>query len=132
MMLYNISHENCWDKELLNLLGPESMMPGRSLPQWGLLYETSYLPTVCQEHPHHRRQPGFHDPAGAVWAVLLEPRIGKEHLQWHWLLHAHAHRRTGLTQSNLVTTIASAPEVEGREYALEGSVCGGRPHPVAS
>lgn len=118
-MLYNI-HENCWDKELLNLFGiPMSMMPEvrRSSGSFG---ETSY-PGVPAGIP-------ITGVAGDQQAALFgqccfEPGQAKNTYGTGCFMLMHTGHEARLSTSNLVTTIvASAPEVEGTEYALEGSV----------
>lgn len=118
-MLYNI-HENCWDKELLNLFGiPASMMPEvrRSSGPFG---ETSY-PGVPAGIP-------ITGVAGDQQAALFgqccfEAGQAKNTYGTGCFMLMHTGHEARLSNSNLVTTIAaSAPQVEGTEYALEGSV----------
>ena len=118
-MLYNI-HENCWDKELLNFFGiPMSMMP-EVRHSSGSFGETSY-PGVPAGIP-------ITGVAGDQQAALFgqccfEPGQAKNTYGTGCFMLMHTGHEARLSTSNLVTTIvASAPEVEGTEYALEGSV----------
>ncbi|MGI6229993.1 MAG: glycerol kinase GlpK [Tractidigestivibacter sp.] len=118
-MLYNI-HEGCWDKDLLDLFGiPESMMPEvrRSSGPFG---ETSY-PGIPAGIP-------IMGVAGDQQAALFgqccfEPGQAKNTYGTGCFMLLHTGREARRSEHSLVTTIvASPPDVEETEYALEGSV----------
>ncbi len=118
-MLYNI-HEGCWDKDLLALFDiPLAMMPEvrRSSGSFG---ETSY-PGVPAGIP-------ITGVAGDQQAALFgqccfEPGEAKNTYGTGCFMLLHTGHEARQSTHNLVTTIAaSAPQVEGTEYALEGSV----------
>jgi glycerol kinase len=118
-MLYNI-HDNCWDDDLLALFDiPRSMMP-EVLPSASVFGETSY--------------PGI--PAGIPIAGVAGDQQSslfgqccfsageaKNTYGTGCFLLMHTGHEAIPSTNQLVTTIcASAPGVEGTEYALEGSV----------
>ena len=118
-MLYDI-HEGRWDKELLDLFDiPASMMPEvrRSSGSFG---ETSY-PGVPAGIP-------ITGVAGDQQAALFgqccfEPGQAKNTYGTGCFMLLHTGHEARESRNNLVTTIvASPPQVEGTEYALEGSV----------
>ena len=118
-MLYDI-HEGRWDKELLDLFDiPASMMPEvrRSSGSFG---ETSY-PGVPAGIP-------ITGVAGDQQAALFgqccfEPGQAKNTYGTGCFMLLHTGHEARESRNNLVTTlVASPPQVEGTEYALEGSV----------
>ena len=118
-MLYNI-HEGCWDPWLLDLFDiPVSMMPEvrLSASRFG---ETSN-PGLAQGIP-------ICGVAGDQQAVLFgqrcfEPGHAKNTYGTGCFLLMHTGHEACRSRNGLITTIAaSAPQVEGAEYALEGSV----------
>lgn len=118
-MLYNI-HEGCWDPWLLDLFDiPISMMPEvrLSASRFG---ETSN-PGLAQGIP-------ICGVAGDQQAALFgqrcfEPGHAKNTYGTGCFLLMHTGHEACRSRNGLITTIAaSAPQVEGTEYALEGSV----------
>ena len=118
-MLYNI-HEGCWDPWLLDLFGvPASMMPEvrRSSGSFG---ETSY-PGIPAGIP-------ITGVAGDQQAALFgqccfEAGQAKNTYGTGCFMLLHTGSEAVQSKNSLVTTIvASPPDVEGTEYALEGSV----------
>lgn len=118
-MLYNI-HEGCWDPWLLDLFDiPVSMMPEvrLSASRFG---ETSN-PSLAQGIP-------ICGVAGDQQAALFgqrcfEPGHAKNTYGTGCFLLMHTGHEACRSRNGLITTIAaSAPQVEGTEYALEGSV----------
>ena len=118
-MLYNI-HEGCWDPWLLDLFDiPVSMMPEvrLSASRFG---ETSN-PGLAQGIP-------ICGVAGDQQAALFgqrcfEPGHAKNTYGTGCFLLMHTGHEACRSRNGLITTIAaSAPQVEGTEYALEGSV----------
>ena len=118
-MLYNI-HEGCWDPWLLDLFDiPVSMMPEvrLSASRFG---ETSN-PGLAQGIP-------ICGVAGDQQAALFgqrcfEPGHAKNTYGTGCFLLMHTGHEACRSRNGLITTIAaSAPQVEGAEYALEGSV----------
>lgn len=118
-MLYNI-HEGCWDPWLLDLFDiPVSMMPEvrLSASRFG---ETSN-PGLAQGIP-------ICGVAGDQQAALFgqrcfEPGHAKNTYGTGCFLLMHTGHKACRSRNGLITTIAaSAPQVEGTEYALEGSV----------
>ena len=118
-MLYNI-HEGCWDPWLLDLFDiPVSMMPEvrLSASRFG---ETSN-PGLAQGIP-------ICGVAGDQQAALFgqrcfEPGHAKNTYGTGCFLLMHTGHEACHSRNGLITTIAaSAPQVEGTEYALEGSV----------
>lgn len=118
-MLYDI-HEGRWDPWLLDLFGiPASMMPEvrRSSGSFG---ETSY-PTIPAGIP-------IAGVAGDQQAALFgqccfDAGQAKNTYGTGCFMLLHTGHEAVESQSRLVTTIvASPPDVEGTQYALEGSV----------
>ncbi len=118
-MLFNI-HEGRWDDELLDLFGiPKAMMP-EVRPSSHSFGETSY-PGVPVGVP-------ITGVAGDQQAALFgqccfEAGQAKNTYGTGCFMLLHTGREARVSSHNLITTVAaSAPETEGLEYALEGSV----------
>ena len=118
-MLFNI-HEGCWDPWLLELFDiPASMLP-EVRPSSGSFGETSY-PGLPAGIP-------IAGVAGDQQAALFgqccfEAGQAKNTYGTGCFMLLHTGHEAVASKNSLVTTIAaSAPDTEGLEYALEGSV----------
>lgn len=118
-MLYDI-HRGCWDRELLDLFGiPGSMLP-EVRPSSGFFGTTSY-PGILEGIPI-RGVAGDQQSALFGQCCFDEGDAKNTYGTGCFLLMNTGHRAVESTNGLVTTIAASAPGVQGTEYALEGSI----------
>ena len=118
-MLYDI-HRGCWDEDLLELFGiPASMLP-EVRPSSGFFGTTSY-PGILEGIPI-RGVAGDQQSALFGQCCFDEGDAKNTYGTGCFLLMNTGHHAVESTNGLVTTIAASAPGVQGTEYALEGSI----------